>query len=122
MFRGSFSGTFTQDGSSNLARYYQKYKEGGSQDSLIPDYIMVYSEYEDMLLGDATYDLDGIQVSRVKGQLVYVTVDVTVVYGEKTQETSFEVALFEEKAGWRLASPTYASFNEYKDIYDQLQK
>ncbi|MBR2965798.1 MAG: hypothetical protein IKC34_04545 [Clostridia bacterium] len=123
MFAGSFSGTFTQNGSSTLARYYQQYTEGGAPDYVIkPDYIMVYSEYENMLKGEATYDLDGITVKGSKGQLVYVTVGVEIVYGEKTQKTTLEIALFEEETGWRLNSPTYASYNEYLDIYDQLQK
>lgn len=123
MFNGSFSGTFTQNGSSTLARYYQKYKEGGPPDyAMVPEYIMVYSEYEDMLKGEAAYDLDSITVIGSKRELVYVTVNVEIIYGEKTQDTTLEIALFEEESGWRLNSPTYASYNEYLDIYDQLQK
>ena len=123
MFAGSFSGTFTQNGSSTLARYYQQYTEGGAPDYVMkPDYIMVYSEYENMLRGEATYDLDGITVIGSKGELVYVNVDVEIVYEEKTQKTTLRIALFEEESGWRLNSPTYASYNEYLDIYDQLQK
>ena len=123
MFGGSLSGTFMPNGSSTLARYYQEYTKGGAPDYVIePDYIMVYSEYENMLKGDVTYDLDNLTVLGAKGEVVYVIVSVSITYEGKTQDTSIEIGLFEEEKGWRLNSPTYVSYNEYLDIYDQLQK
>ena len=122
MFQGSISGTFTQNGAA-LARYYQQYTEGGAPDYVIkPDYIMVYTEYEKLLKGEATYDLDNLTVLGAEGKIVYVSVNVSIEYEGKTQNTSVKIGLFEEEVGWRLDSPTYASYNEYSDIYDQLQK
>ena len=117
MFKGSFSGTFTQSGGSSMARYYQQYDNLGN-----PQYMMVYSEYEDMLKGDAIYDLEGIKVLGAEGEIVYVSVDVEISYDGKTQKNTIKVGLIEEESGWRLNSPTYASYNEYLDIYDELQK
>ncbi len=123
MFAGSLSGTFTPNGSSTLARYYQQYTEGGAPDYVIePDYIMVYSEYENMLKGDVTYDLDNLTVLGAEGDIVYVSVNVSIIYEGKTQNTSIKIGLFEEEAGWRLDSPTYVSYSEYLDIYEELQK
>ena len=123
MFEGTFSGAFLQDGSSSKARYYQKFIDSSDPiERTKPDCIMVCSEVEGLLKGDASYDLSTLAVSRVKGQVVYVTLDVSVSYEGKTQKQSLEVGLFEEEAGWRLDSPTYAVYNEFQDIYDQLQK
>ena len=122
MFAGSLSGTFTQNGAA-LARYYQEYTKGGAPDYIIePDYIMVYSKYENMLSGEVTYDLDNLTVLGSKGKIVYVNVKVSIEYEGKTQNTSVKIGLFEEEEGWRLDSPTYVSYNEYLDEYNQLQK
>ena len=123
MFKGTFSGQFTQSGASVKARYYQKYKEGGPPDySLVPEYIMVCSESNSLIKGEVSYDLESIDVSGVKGQVVYVTVEIIITYEEKTQNTTLEIGLFEEEDGWRLDTPSYASYNEYRDIYYELQK
>jgi hypothetical protein len=53
---------------------------------------------------------------------VYVIVPVTVSYDGKTQTQTLEIGLFEEEYGWRLETPTYATYNEFQDIYDELQK
>ncbi len=123
MFEGSFSGVFMQDGSSTKARYYQKFIDSSDPiERTKPDCIMVCSEVEGLIKGEAIYDLSTLAVSHVKGQVVYVTLDVSVSYEGKTQKQTLEVGLFEEEAGWRLDSPTYAGYNEFIDIYDQLQK
>ena len=63
-----------------------------------------------------------IKVLGAEGEIVYVSVDVEISYDGKTQKNTIKVGLIEEESGWRLNSPTYASYNEYLDIYDELQK
>ena len=117
MFKGSFSGTFSQTGGSSMARYYQKVDKLGN-----PEYIMVYSEYESLIKGVANYDLESIKVLGAEGDRVYITVDVCITYEDKQQNTSVKIALLEEENGWRFDSPSYVSYNEYLDIYEELQK
>ena len=100
-----------------MARYYQKVDKLGN-----PEYIMVYSEYESLIKGVANYDLESIKVLGAEGDRVYITVDVCITYEDKQQNTSVKIALLEEENGWRFDSPSYVSYNEYLDIYEELQK
>ena len=120
MFKGSFSGTFSQSGASNMARYYQKFDDNKANPK--PVCIMVRSNYESMLLGDVSYKLDTLEVTHSEGDFVHATVVATVTLDDKTQEHTLKLRLYEEEAGWRLASTTFAKYNEYQDIYDELQK
>jgi len=120
MFKGSFSGTFSQSGASTMARYYQKYDDNTANPT--PVCIMVLSTYTSMLKGDVEYELDTLEVIDSEGEYVNATVDATVSYDGKTQVHKLKLRLIEEELGWRLASTTFANYNEYQDIYDQLQK
>lgn len=123
MFAGAFYGSFMQDGSSTKARYYQKYVESdNAAQRETPECIMVCSKMEKLLKGDARYSLSEMTVKGSVGDIVYVLVPVTVSYEGKTQKQTLEIGLFEEEYGWRLETPTYATYNEFQDIYDELQK
>lgn len=120
MFKGSFSGTFSQSGASNMARYYQKFDDNKANPK--PVCIMVLSTYESMLKGDVKYELSTLKIIDSDGDYVNATLDATVSYEGKTQVHKLEIRLIEEENGWRLASTTFAKYNEYQDIYDELQK
>ena len=117
MFKGAFSGSYSQ-GLSNMSRYYQKYDDKTGE----PLCIMVHSEYEQLMIGENVYDFNTLKVTGSKREFVYITIDVNVIYGEKTQKHTLTIRLLEESAGWRIASTSFASYNELKDLYDELQK
>lgn len=94
-------------------RYYQ----GVDEETKLPTHIMVYRNYkqlfEDRLVG---YDFSSLKVEGSKGDVVYLTVDLTVE-NEKgdSQVANIRFSLFEEIDGWKLNSATYANYNEYLD-------
>ena len=97
----------------NWARYVQVYDV---IDATIPAYILVYSKHKGVFEDRMTYDLSSIKAVKSKGDYVYMTVDVTVESIEgKTQTATIEFTLFEEPTGWRIASPAFANYNEYRD-------
>lgn len=93
----------------SLARYYQKVS---ALDNKTPVCIMVNTDCKNLLIGEAVYDLDSIEVIGSEKKTVYVTVDATVTYEDYEPQTrSIRVALVEEDAGWRIDSPTYLSYD-----------
>ena len=99
------------------ARYYQVYDE----ETGLPTHIMVYSKFDIMFKDSVVYDYDSIQVDGSKKEKVYVTVDATVTNSEgKTQTVTIRITLVEEEDGWKIDAPTFANYNEYKDLYDEL--
>ena len=117
MFKSAFSGSFSQ-GTSNMSRYYQKYDDKNKN----PVCIMVHSSYEPLMNGENIYNLDTLKVTGSKGEFVYITVDVTVIYGDKTQTNTLSIRLIEESNGWRISSTSFSNYNELNDIYNELQK
>lgn len=94
----------------SLARYYQKVSV--LNDKEIPECIMVNTDWDNLLIGEAVYDLDSIEVIGSEDETVYVTVNATVTYEDYTPQTrTIRVSLVEEDAGWRLDSPTYISYD-----------
>ena len=118
MFESAFSGTFAQNGTSNMSRYYQKYDDKGVN----PICIMVRSDYEPLMNSENIYDMSSLKVEGSKREYVYVTIDVTVISGDNIQEQTLKIRLIEEEDGWRVSSTTFANYNELQDIYDELQK
>ena len=114
MFKGAFMG----QGTSSMSRYYQKYDDKTGN----PVCIMVNSNYEQLMVGENFYDFSTLKVIGSEREFVYITIDVNVIYGEKTQKHTLTIRLLEESAGWRIASTSFASYNELKDLYDELQK
>ena len=117
---GMFSGTFSGTGTSQMSRYYQEYDDNRVDPK--PLYIMVHREYDALMKGDMTYNFDTLTITGSKREYVNATIDVTVTLDGKTQTHTLNIRLIEEEAGWRLASTTFANYNEYQDIYDELQK
>ena len=115
-----FSGTFSGAGTSQMSRYYQEYDD--SRIDPKPLYIMVHREYTPLMNGEMTYNFDTLKIIGSKREYVNATIDVTVAKDGKTQTHTLNIRLIEEEAGWRLASTTFANYNEYQDIYDELQK
>ena len=110
----SFLESYEEDGIVyNWARYVQVYDV---VDATIPAYILVYSKHKNVFEDRMTYDLSSIKAVKSKGEYVYMTVDVTVESIEgKTQTATIDFTLFEEPTGWRIASPAFANYNEYRD-------
>ena len=104
--------------SASNARYYQVVDEETGEYT----HIMVYSGYNNLFKDSIVYDYDSFVVTGSKGERVYVSVDATVTRADgKTQETTVKIALYEEEDGWRIDNHTYANYNEYKDLYDELK-
>ena len=72
--------------------------------------------------GEVTYDYSTLKVLGSEDDYVYVSINATVVYEGKSQDHELKIRLYEEDYGWRISSTTFASYNEYKDLYDELQK
>ncbi len=86
-------------------RIYTRYYQGDGV-------LMVYSEYVPLLRDKVEYLYNTIEVLGSKGKIVTVKIKINVTRGEATQTREIEVDLVEEKNGWRIDSPTYASFIE----------
>ncbi len=105
------------DGIRSYARYYQKYSAiDGSEEC-----IMVYDMAEVFLKDKIVYDYSTLRVVRVKGESIFVGIDVTVTNDEgKSKSSTLEVELIEEASGFRLDSPTYKRYTD-DDYYNELQ-
>ena len=120
MFGSSFSGRYSQGGStSNMSRYYQKYDDKGDK----PVCIMVHSSYENLMTSENVYDFGTLTVVGSKGKYVIVTIETTVTSPDgESQVQTLRIRLIEEDKGWRISSTTFANYNELQDLYDELQK
>ena len=60
---------------------------------------------------DAEYLIDTLKIKEVKGEKIYLTVDV-LVYGEvnQSQTRTLTFSVLEEESGWRLSTPTYMAY------------
>ena len=99
-----FDSTFVSDadaGTFVTKRYYQGI-----------DCIMVYSKANVFLTDKVTYLYDTITVTGSSGETVFVKIKVKVERGELSQERDIEIGLVEEEAGWRIDTPTYASYRQ----------
>lgn len=100
------------------ARYYQKYTD---EYMTTPDCIMVYSHAKALITGEAEYLYDTLEVIGSKKDTVYVTILANVTYDGKVQQKKIKIGLIEQNDGWRLDTPTYVSYNEKEDDYNNLQ-
>ena len=100
------------------ARYYQKYTD---EYMTTPDCIMVYSHAKALITGEAEYLYDTLEVEGSKKETVYVKIQVKVTLDGKVQQKELKIGLVEENDGWRLDTPTYVSYNEKEDDYNNLQ-
>ena len=106
-----------EEGVQILARYYQKYTDEKMTE---PECIMVYTKALYFLEDKVEYDYDSITVTHSKKDTVFVTINCTVRTDDgKTQDKTLEIGLVEEADGWRIDTPTYASYD--KDYYDKVE-
>lgn len=117
---GMFSGTFSGAGTSQMSRYYQQNDDNRVDPK--PLYIMVHREYDPLIKSEMIYNFDTLTITGSNREYVNATIDVTVTLDGKTQIQTLNIRLVEEDAGWRLASTTFTNYNEYQDIYNDLQK
>lgn len=98
-----------EDGVQILARYYQKYTDETYTE---PQCIMVYTVAVPLLLDKVEYDYSSLRVTHSKKETVYVEIDCKVTTNEgKSQTKTIEIGLVEEEDGWRIDTPTYATYN-----------
>ena len=101
----------------SVARYYQHVDSEKNE-----TYIMVYSKFEPTLVDTIVYDYDSIKAEKSKKENVFVSVSATVTNSEgKSQVITLTINLIEEESGWRISSPTYATYNELLDRYNELK-
>lgn len=72
--------------------------------------IMVYSRYVPLLTDSVEYFYDTLSVTGSKGDTVNVKITVKITRGETSQTRDIEIGLVEEESGWRIDTPTYASY------------
>ena len=94
-----FSSSAGDYGMVGYVRYYQG-----------TDTIMVYKKYKPLLTDTVEYDYSNISVIGSKGEIVTVNIPIKVTRGNLSQERVIKIDLVEEKDGWRIDSPTYASY------------
>ena len=87
----------------NYARYVQV--DG------VDSYILVYKDHEPVFEDRMTYHLETINDIEAKGDFVHMSVEVTIEDGDgNSRRTTLRFTLYEEKAGWRIASPCFANY------------
>lgn len=96
-----------KDGEDNviaLVRYYDYTEDEKS-------YLMVNTKSTVYFERDAEYLIDTLKIKEVKGEKIYLTVDV-LVYGEgnQSQTRTLTFSVLEEESGWRLSTPTYMAY------------
>lgn len=94
-----FSSSAGDFGMTGYTRYYQG-----------TDTIMVYKKYKPLLTDTVIYDYSNISVLGSKGEIVTVSIPIKVTRGDLSQDRVINVNLIEENDGWRIDSPTYASY------------
>jgi len=94
-----FSSSAGDFGMTGYTRYYQG-----------TDTIMVYKKYKPLLTDTVIYDYSNISVIGSKGEIVTVSIPIKVTRGDLSQDRVINVNLIEENDGWRIDSPTYASY------------
>jgi hypothetical protein len=88
-------------------RIYTRYYQGDEA-------LMVYSQYTPLLRDTVEYLYDTMEVLGSKGEIVTVKIQIKVTRGELSQTRELEIDLIEEETGWRIDTPTYASYIEQK--------
>ena len=90
-----------------LVRYYQKYSDAEKK---YPECIMVNSKYEPILTDEIEYLYDTIKVLNSDKERIYITIDVNVKRGDKTQNKTIDVALVIEDGKYKIDTPTYTAY------------
>lgn len=97
------------------ARYYQEKSDKGEDLRF-----MVLTNYSYVLKNTIEYG-ENITVIGSVGQIVKISVPVKLTREDgKVKEKNITVDMIEEESGWRLASASYAVYNESTDRYEDL--
>ena len=114
------SDIFNSVSDEGVIRFYTRYynAEGGG--------IFVNSEYSYALKNTYEYLSDPVAL-RSEGDVVIVSVSVKASYigsdkNEKSRTFDKEIKLVEENGQWKLHSSSYIVYNEYTDIYENINK
>ena len=108
IFQTKLSAVSDSDGSVvSYVRYYQeKSKDADGREVLGP--ILVHTEATVYFEKPVVYHTETLAVREVKGDIIYLTLDVTVLDDNNAPVVqSLTVAVIEESVGWRLVNPTY---------------
>lgn len=98
---------------------YLRYFEMAATDTE-PYALMVDTSPTVLLRDTVSYDLSSVKTDGVKGELVYIKVDITVTNAEgKSQSRTIRVAMIEETEGWRFYELTGASYSSYFDRIEE---
>lgn len=103
-------------------RYFARYIEVREEEEA-DGVIFVSTTYTPLYDGEIEYDYSTLSVYEVKGERITVSVKATITTSDnKVQSTNKRITLIEEDLGWRIDSPSYIVYNEYKDRYEELDK
>jgi hypothetical protein len=102
----------------SYVRYYDLTdKETGDVTLMVKTDAYVYFEKP------ITYHSETVKVKGVKGEVITLTVEVTLYDEENVpHEKTLTFSMIEEADGWKLHSPTYMKYDAYSDIYENLIK
>lgn len=90
-----------------LARYYQKYSDAAET---IPECIMVNSKYVPLLTDKVEYLFDTIEVMGSDSKYIYISIEVDVSRGEKTERKTLSISLVVEDGKYKIDTPTYTTY------------
>lgn len=98
------------DGKLTIVRYYQKKETvNGTVQATGP--IMVQTDAVVYFEKPVVYHTDTLEIKQVKGEIIYLTLDVTVMDdADNPVVQQLTVAVIEESEGWRLINPTYDKY------------
>ncbi len=106
-----------QDEDGNILHYARYYQHTSGDES----YIMVNGIYEYSMTNRTVYDYSGISVYDVEGEIIIVSVPVTLIRTDgKEKRTELKIKLIEESKGWRICSASHAVYDENSDAYEDL--
>ena len=104
-----FSTLLTSVSDSTGIQLLARYAPRGEGDE---ETVYVYVEWEPFLTSKVEYLYDTLKVDGAEEETVYVSIDCIVKNSEgNEQRKTLSIALLEEESGWRLDSPTYATYN-----------
>ena len=104
----------------DITKMYARYFEDEDKDG--KNTIYVNKSYGFVLKNSYEY-IGSVKAVRSEGNFVVVSTTVRATReGNISKDFSLEIKLIEESEGWRLASPTYKVYNEYTDIYEEMNK
>ncbi len=121
IFSSKLSGTSSDLGIVELARYYQLYEYDKNFNPVDEICIMVNSSMQKAFDDLMTYDYTSIKATHSEGETVFVNVDIVVKNDDgDIQERTLTLSLVEESDGWRFNCITFANYVEGFDKYEDL--